>query len=246
MGSDFAGLVLEPADGGGPAAGTRVVGLAQGAFAKRIAVSVDALAEIPGGVDPAHAATLPVAGLAALQALRACRLTAGQRVLITGASGGVGRFAVQLAAHAGTYVIASVGSPSRGTGRDRAGADEIVTGLDQVHGPVDAVLENVGGRQLVEAWKLLAPGGTLQSIGWSSGEPAAFDPYSTTGPRKTLAAFLIDGPLAPDLATLVNLLADGALRAEIGWRGDWRRVDEAADALRARRIDGKAVLDITP
>ena len=238
-------MVLEPAHGSGPAAGTRVVGLAQGAFANRIATSVDALAEIPVGVDPAHATALPVAGLAALQALRACRLTAGQRVLITGASGGVGRFAVQLAAHAETHVIASVGSSARGAGLKRAGAAEIVTGLDQVHEPVDAVLENVGGRQLVEAWKLLAAGGTLQSIGWSSGEPATFDSYSTIGPRKTLSAFLIDGPLAPDLATLAQLLADGALRAEIGWRGDWRRIDEAVDALRARHIEGKAVLDIT-
>jgi NADPH:quinone reductase-like Zn-dependent oxidoreductase len=195
-------------------------------------------------VDPAQAATLPVAGLAALQALRASRVSAGQRVLITGASGGVGRFAVQLAAHAGAHVIASVGSPSRGKGLHRAGADEVVTGLDQIHDPVDVVLENVGGPQLVEAWKLLAPGGTLQSIGWSSGEPAVFPSYSTIGPSKTLSAFLIGGQLAPDLIKLVQLLADGTLSGEIGWRGSWHGIDEAAAALRARHVEGKAVLDI--
>jgi NADPH:quinone reductase-like Zn-dependent oxidoreductase len=97
-------------------------------------------------------------------------------VLITGASGGVGRFAVQLAAHAGAYVISSVGSAARGEGLAQRGADEVVVGLDGLDQPVDVVLDSVGGPQLVVAWRLLAPGGSLQSIGWTSG--------STTGPAE--------------------------------------------------------------
>lgn len=72
------------------------------------------MAEVPPAVDLAEAATLPVAGLAALRALRAAGPVLAKRVLITGAAGGVGRFAVQLAAHAGAPVIASVGLLARG------------------------------------------------------------------------------------------------------------------------------------
>jgi NADPH2:quinone reductase len=246
LGSDAAGVVAQAAADGGPGVGTRVVALASGAFAERVAVDVGALAEVPPSVDLAEAATLPVAGLAALRALRAAGPVLGTRVLITGASGGVGRFAVQLAAHAGAHVIASVGSLARGEGLARAGADEIVVGLDRLDQPVDVVLDNVGGPQLVEAWNLLAPGGSLQSIGWTSGEPAVFSPYSTIGPPKSLSSFLNAGEAGAGLATLVKFVADGSLSVEIGWRGTWERVAEAVGALRGRRVSGKAVLDVRP
>ncbi|HZD71009.1 MAG TPA: alcohol dehydrogenase, partial [Actinomycetes bacterium] len=129
LGSDAAGVVAQTAaDGRGPAAGSRVVALTRGAFAERIPVEVGALAEVPPAVDLAEAAALPVAGVAALRALRAAGAVLGKRVLITGASGGVGRFAVQLAARAGAQVIASVGSAARGEGLAEAGADEVVVG----------------------------------------------------------------------------------------------------------------------
>jgi NADPH:quinone reductase len=247
LGSDAAGVVARPAaDGSGPAVGTRVVALAQAAFAERTAVEVDALAEVPRSVDLADAAALPVAGLAALRALRAAGPLLGRRVLITGASGGVGRFAVQLAARAGAHVIAAVGSVARGEFLARRGADEVVVGLEGLDQPVDVVLDNVGGAQMVEAWQLLAPGGSLQSIGWTSGEPAVFPPYSTVGPPKSLSSFLNEGEAGADLATLVQLLADRPLAVEIGWRGPWERIADAVEMLRGRRLSGKAVLDVGP
>jgi NADPH:quinone reductase-like Zn-dependent oxidoreductase len=245
LGSDAAGVVSGAArDRSGPGVGARVVALARGAFAERIAVDVDAVAEVPDSVDLAEAAALPVAGLAALRALRAAGPLLGRRVLITGASGGVGRFAVQLAAIAGAYVIASVGSSARGQGLDERGADEVVVGLNGLDEPVDAVLDSVGGPQLVAAWRLLAPGGNLQSIGWSSGEPAVFPAYSTIGPPKSISSFLNQGDAAQDLSTLVRLVADGSLSVDLGWRGPWRRFAEAVDLLRERRVSGKAVLDV--
>jgi NADPH:quinone reductase len=241
LGSDVAGVVIGP---GGPPVGTRVVGLAAGAFASRVVIPASSLAVVPEGVELAQAATLPVAGLAALQSLRAAGVGPGRRVLVTGASGGVGRFAVSLAKEAGATVIASVGSPARGEGLP---ADEIVVGLDGLTTPVDVVIDNVGGPQLVAVWGLLAPGGSVQSIGWSSGEPAVFPPYSTVGPAKSLTSFLIDGSTAgADLAELVEHVAAGRLKVEIGWQGDLAEYTAAAEALRDRRVSGKAVLSVQP
>jgi NADPH:quinone reductase-like Zn-dependent oxidoreductase len=246
LGSDAAGVVVRAAaDGTGPAVGTSVVALTGGAFAERVAIDVDALAEVPKAVDLAKAAALPVAGVAALRSLRAAGLGPGKRVLVTGASGGVGRFAVQLAAHAGAHVIASVGSTARAEGLGEAGADEVLIGLEGLRQPVDVVIDSVGGPQLVAAWNLLAPGGSVQSVGWTSGEPAVFPPYATVGPAKSLTSFVIEGNAGADLAILTELAAEGSLTVEIGWQGSWDRFAEAADALRGRRVPGKAVLQVS-
>lgn len=248
LGSDVAGVVVRAAaQGAGPAVGARVVALTPGAFAGRVAVDLDALAEVPDGVDLAAAAALPVAGVAAIQALRAGSLETpikGARVLITGASGGVGRFAVQLAAYGGANVIAVVGSPERVADLTGLGAEQVVTDVDLVDEPVDIVLDNVGGRQLVAAWRLLAPGGSVQCIGWTSDEPASFPPYSTVGPAKSLSSFLITAPVGPDLANLVRLVEEGSLRVDISWRGPLARIAEAAEVMLGRRMGGKAVLDL--
>ncbi|MEV4116144.1 zinc-binding dehydrogenase [Nonomuraea sp. NPDC049695] len=245
LGLDAAGIVLQgAADGSGPVAGTHVVLFADGAFAERVAVDVSAVAEVPEGVGLAEAAALPTAGLAALRSLRGAGIAPSKRVLVTGASGGVGRYAVRLAAHAGAYVIASAGSPERGDGLAGLGADEVVVGLDDIKEPVDIVVETVGGPHLVRAWELLAPGGSLQSVGWTSGEPAVFPPYATVGPPKTLTSYVNEFGAADDLAELVRLTADRTLTPEIGWRGPWERFAEAAAALRGRRVGGKAVFDL--
>jgi len=245
LGSDLAGVVVEAAaDGSGPAAGTSVVAFAEGAYAERVAVATSSVAALPGEVELPVAAALPVAGIAALRTLRAAGSLLGRRVLVTGASGGVGAFAVQLAAAGGAHVIASVGAPARGEGLRELGADEVVVGLDGIERPVDVVLDNVGGPTLVGAWGLLAPGGSLHSIGWTSGEPAVLTPYATVGPVKTLSSHLNLAPFADDLATLVALVAAGELRVEIGWRGSWEQIGEACTALRERRVRGKAVLEL--
>ncbi|MFI8218812.1 zinc-binding dehydrogenase [Streptomyces sp. NPDC085932] len=247
LGSDAAGVVVRAAaDGTGPVEGTRVVALTPGAFAERVAIDVGALAELPAGLDPATAVGLPVAGVAALRSLRAAGLGPGKRVLVTGASGGVGLFAVQLAARAGAHVIASVGSAARAEGPAGAGADQVLIGLDGLGDPVDIVIDSVGGPQLVAAWELLAPGGSVQSVGWTSGEPAVFPPYATVGPAKSLSSFVIDSEAGADLAVLTELAAEGALTVRTGWQGPWDRFDEAAEALHERRIRGKAILKVTP
>ncbi|WP_214413114.1 zinc-binding dehydrogenase [Sphaerisporangium fuscum] len=247
LGYDAAGYVVQAAeDGSGPAVGERVVAFGPGAWGERAVFGTDSVAVVPEKVDLAAAAALPLVGITALRTLRDAGLVLGRRVLVTGASGGVGRAAVQLAKHAGAYVVASVGSPARGEGLAALGADEVVVGLDTVTEPVDVVLENVGGAHLVAAWGLLKPGGVLESIGWASGEPAVFPPNSifALGAAKSLRSFGDAAEPGPDLATLVDLTARGVLDPGVGWRGSWTRFGEAVEALFGRRIPGKAVMDL--
>ncbi|MFG1947248.1 zinc-binding dehydrogenase [Nonomuraea sp. NPDC048826] len=141
-----------------------------------------------------------------------------------------------------------MGSPAGGEGLAALGADEVVVGLESVDRPVDLILDTVGGRQLTEAWQLLAPGGDVQSIGWASDEPAVFAPHSlfSLGPARTISAFGDVHEVGPDLSTLLEFVAAGRLSPEVGWRGAWDHVTEAAQTLLDRKIAGKAVLDVAP
>ncbi|YCK32766.1 zinc-binding dehydrogenase [Actinomadura sp. ATCC 39365] len=246
LGYDAAGVVLRPAaDGTGPAEGARVAAFGAGAWAERAAFDTGSLAVVPDGVDLAVAAALPMSGLTALRSLRAAGVSLGSRVLVTGASGSVGRLAVRLARLAGAHVVASVSSPAR---TRTLGPDvHVVTGLDGV-APVDVVIELVGGPTLVTAWGLLKPGGNLQSVGWAGGQPAVFPPGSTfsLGPARSMSSFGdVDSP-GPDLAFLLGLVAAGDLSVEIGRRVPWDRLDEAAAAQLDRTVTGKVVLDVGP
>jgi NADPH2:quinone reductase len=246
-GWDAAGVVTQAAaDGSGPSVGARVVGFnGQGGWAQRRAVATENLAELPQWVDPEEAAALPVAGVTALQALHALGSVVGRRVLITGASGGVGRFAVQLAARAGAHVIAAVGNPSRGEGLTELGAAEVVVGLAGLR-PVFGVLDNVGGQLLSEAFSLVDDGGSVQSIGMASNEPTTidFEKERRTGNRKRLEPFTVRTPFRADLDYLLTLLADGELDPQIGLRDSWDNVSAAAEALLNRTVAGKAVLRV--
>jgi NADPH:quinone reductase-like Zn-dependent oxidoreductase len=248
-GWDAAGTVVRAAeDGSGPAAGARVVTFGwSGAWAERRTADTGELSVIPDSVDLGAASALPVAGVTALRALRRLGPVVGRRVLVTGASGGVGRFAVQLAARAGAQVIAAVGSAGRGEGLRELGAIEIVTSLEHIREPVFGVLENVGGTLLAEAFSLVGEGGSMQSIGTASLEPAVIDFESerVRGGNKRIEAFVVGGGFGPDLAYLTGLLEAGTLDPQIGWRGPWERAPEAAQALLGRRVRGKAVLDVS-
>lgn len=248
LGWDAAGTVLQAASRGGPAVGARVVtNGGSGGWAEQRAVNIADVAELPEGMDIALAAALPVAGVTALRALRLPGNLLGRRVLVTGASGGVGRFAVQLAHRAGAHVVAVVGSEARGAGLAGLGADEVLVGIDAVEQPVFAVIENVGGPMLATAFRLLEHGGSLVSVGAASGQDTVFPPYSTVGPRRSLLTFQMGaegGPTGADLGYLAGLVHSGGLDPQVSWRGDWQRAGEAVQLLLDRKINGKAVLEI--
>jgi NADPH:quinone reductase-like Zn-dependent oxidoreductase len=252
-GQDIAGVVLEPAaDGSGPAAGTRVVGLVEAAgWAERVAAPTDRLAAVPDAVTLEQAASLPLAGLTALRTVRAGGSLLGRRVLITGANGGVGRFQVELATAAGATVTAVSSAASATVAKELAalGAVEVVARVPDASGPFDVVLESVGGPALSAALAATVPGGTVVVLGTSSGEKTPIDIYDFIGHENVrLVSYLSYAhpePPAPDLGTLAALVAAGRLHPTLGRVTDWSRLPYTLDDLRERRLPGgKAVLTI--
>jgi NADPH:quinone reductase len=251
-GQDIAGVVLQPAaDGSGPPAGARVVALTDElGWAQRVAVPRHRMAALPDNVSFSQAATLPVAGLTALRTLRHGAPLLGKRVLITGAAGGVGTIAVQLAARSGARVTALVGRPERAAGIKELGASEVVEGIENAQGRFGLILESGGGASLARAVQLVEAKGTVVVYGNSSGEPTTLSFADFRGAQNSRVQSFhyftseAEDRFAPDLALLVSLIADGSLTPQIGVERSWREFAAVAEQLRDRRVSGKAILSV--
>lgn len=252
LGQDVAGVVVQAAaDGSGPQEGTRVVALVDGGgWAQRVAAPTARMAALPDNVSFASAATLPVSGLTALRTVRLGGTLLGRRVLITGAAGGVGSFAVQLAALVGAEVTGVVGRPERAAGLTERGATATVSTIQEAEGVFDLILESAGGSSLAGAISKVAPRGTIVMFGNSSIQETPFNLANFVGHAEArLIAFFIYESGSPasmgvDLATLVSLVASGKLTPEIGLADSWHNLSPAITALRDRKVNGKAVLHI--
>ena len=249
-GQDVAGLVVEQAtDGSGPAVGTRVVAWPeQAGWAEKVAVPTSHLAHLADHVTFPEAATLPIAGMTALRALRLGGDLAGKRVLVTGAAGGVGRFVVELAAGAGAKVTGVAADVARAIGLEEIGAEQVAFGLDDLAGPFDLILDAAGGPSLEAAIRLIAPGGGIVVYGNSSDTPAqiSFSDFRGHALARITPFFVYESGEPPtfgeDLQTLADMVAEGRLHPQVGLEVPWTEADSAFEALANRRVNGKAVL----
>ncbi|MEH3141794.1 MAG: NADP-dependent oxidoreductase [Mycobacterium kyogaense] len=246
-GVDVAGTIAEIGDGvTGWNVGDPVVAFlpldADGAAAEYALVPADALAAAPTSVPLADAAALPEPALTAWQALfEIAGLTAGQRVLINGASGAVGGYAVQLAARAGAHVTATARERDAQRLSD-LGADRTVAYIDYDRSPIsvegapfDVVLNLVSttDEQTEELLTLLTDGGFHVGT-------MVFGPQNPPRGIRTQRVFVRSD--AGQLAALVDRVDDGQLRIEIA---DRRRLDQAAavhDDSDSGRLHGKTLL----
>jgi NADPH2:quinone reductase len=249
-GKDVAGtLVRAASDGTGPTVGTRVVGYAAaGGWAERVVIATACLAVLPDEVASETAAALPLAGLTALRLLRSAGPLIGRRLLITGASGGVGHYVTELAVASGAEVTAVTATAQRGARLRELGA-QTVTDVEDAEGWFDVAMESVGGAGFAAARRKVRPDGQVLWFGQASLEPVTIDFFDwidgTVGapitPFDHARSDLTD---AEDLATLVRMVAAGQLHPAIGTVLPWEQTAQVIDDIRERRLRGNAVLRV--
>lgn len=248
-GQDVAGRVAAAAETGGPAVGARVVAsVPGGGWAEQVVADVGELAELPDDVPATDAATLPVAGLTALRATRVRGDLLGGHVLVTGASGAVGSFAIQLCVARGASVVACA-SDRHAERLIDLGAVQVVDQPATIDETFDLVLDTVGGAVLDAALEKTAPGASVVLVGNSTGDAARLDVYRFVGGHEHVRiepylSYADAGPATSDLRLLVGLLADGRLKAPIVRVEDWSNLETVIEDLRERRFSGKAVFTL--
>ncbi|MFX1675758.1 NADP-dependent oxidoreductase [Paraburkholderia sp. A2WS-5] len=243
LGRDVAGVIAQGSRrAAGWEPGTRVcafVGQGPGALADYVAVSASALANAPcaGAVDTA--AALPLAALTAWQGLFDYgKLQRGERVLIHGASGAVGRFAVQFARHCGAHVIVTASAPTHGALRALGAAETIDYRHDEFEdraGEVDLVLDLVGGVVQARSWSVLRRGGTMVS---ALDEPS----QNEAAVRDVCATRFTARPDGAQLEHIVALFDQGIIKVEVVSRFNFGDARDAFERVERGHPHGKVVV----
>ena len=260
LGRELAGVVAAVGEGvTGLAVGDEVMGTAPGgAYAELRCRSADRLVAKPPRWSFEEAAAVPLSGVTAMQAVHDVGgVRAGDRVLVVGASGGVGSFVVQLARHAGARVDAVCGPAKvdfvRGLGAELVVAHGPGADLpfeDGTQAPYDVVIDIGGARPVRRLRRVLAPRGTLVIVGgetggrWLSGIQRQFGAALVSPLLRQRLRFFVGSEKAADLARLVALAEEGAFVPVV--ERTWPLVDAAAaiDHLAAGRARGKVVVTV--
>jgi len=223
-------------------------GCGLGGFAEYVVAPESVLAAKPAGVTDADAAAVAMAAVTALQGLRLGGLRAGQSVLIYGAGGGVGNFAVQLARHYGAQVTAQCGPANVELVR-LLGAERVIDYTREDFAAdgrrYDLILAVNGSQPLGTYRRALAPGGTLVTVGGELSQvfkTMFFGPILSLGGRKV--RLLAAKPHAPDLETIIGLVAQGRIRPVIDRRYPLEQTAEAVAYLSRGHARGKVIIEV--
>ena len=242
LGRDVSGIVEEAGDNVTQfKRGDEVYALVSGGYAEYVVAKETAVAKKPRTLDHVQAAAVPAVGLTAFQALfEVAQLSAGQKVLIHAAAGGVGNFAVQLAKARGAYVIGTASSKNHPLLND-LGVDQAVdyrkTRFEDVVRDVDVVLDTVGGETQERSFKVLKKGGILVSLV----QPPSQESATKYGVR---ALFYGGHASSSDLAEIAKLIDDGKVKTVVETvlpLAEVRRAHELSETGHAR---GKIVLKV--
>lgn len=248
LGGDIAGEVIEIGAGvESVAVGDTVYGQANvvagnsGAFAEYAATAAGQVAKAPSNVSSTEAASLPLVGVSALQAIHEhIALTAGQKILIIGGNGGIGRVAIQVAKHIGAYVATTTSSEGIETVKS-LGADEVIDYTSQdftelLH-DFDAVFDTVGGDEFAKALTVLKQGGVAVTMAAQPDEAQAKELGVTAIAQMTHVSTAL-------LEQLCELVESGVVKPSVGKEFKLDQVQDAFIARESGTVDGKVVLTI--
>ncbi len=254
LGDDLAGVVVAVGDRVTRfVPGDEVFGMSIRCFAEFVAANERGLVHKPAGLSFEHAAAMGIAAITALQAVRdEGKVQADQRVLINGASGGVGTFAVQIANHFGADVTAVTSTPNlvlvRSIGAHSA-IDYTTTDFTRAAERYDVILDFVGGRSLRNLRRALSPTGRLVLCGAPRGEwlGPILSPIGakiqSLFTKQTLGTFLATRKLA-DLTLLRDLAESGAITPVIDREFALAELPEALSYLETGRARGKVTITL--
>lgn len=242
MGSEVKGFTI----------GQPVLGTGSGAFAEFVLAKQDKLAGLPEGSDMALASTLPVSAGTALQAVRdSGKIIAGQQVLVTGASGGVGAFVVQFALQQGAVVTGVCSGEKQGFVRGLGASKTIDYRLEKITGSYDVIIDIASPLSLRETRKLLAPKGTLVIVGVAS-------KHGSSGMGRNLAAsflsnfaketlvWLMQSENKDDLEKLSALMAQEKIKSVVEKVFPLEQTSQAIESFTSGKTQGKIVIQVSP